>query len=101
MTTFPSTRTYKKRLKGVVVSDRMNKTVVVAVTRLKEHPKYKKRFKTTKKYKAHDAHNAYHTGEVVIIEEHRPMSKEKRWVVVQKVESSHIASPVSTPMIPL
>ena len=68
-------------LKGVVISDKMNKTVVVAVTRLKEHPKYKKRYKVTKKYKAHDEKNERKVGEKVIIQECRPISKEKRWII--------------------
>ena len=68
-------------LKGVVISDKMNKTVVVAVTRLKEHPKYKKRYKVTKKYKAHDEKNERKVGEKVIIQECRPISKEKRLMI--------------------
>ena len=72
-------------LKGVVISDKMNKTIVVAVTRLKKHPKYKKYYKVTKKYKAHDEKNEYKTGERVIIAECRPISKGKRWRIVGKV----------------
>ena len=71
-------------LKGVVVSDKMRKTVVVAVTRLKKHPKYKKRYKATKKYKAHDEKNEYKVGDKVIIQESRSISKEKRWRVIKK-----------------
>jgi small subunit ribosomal protein S17 len=71
-------------LKGVVVSDKMTKTVVVAVTRLKKHPKYKKYYKVTKKYKAHDEKNEYHVGDKVVIQETRPLSKEKRWIAVSK-----------------
>lgn len=71
-------------LKGVVISDKMNKTIVVAVTRLKKHPKYKKYYKVTKKYKAHDEKNEYKTGERVIIAECRPISKGKRWRVIKK-----------------
>ncbi len=74
----------KKILKGVVVSDKMPKTAVVAVTRLKEHPKYKKKYKVTNRYKAHDEKGEYHVGDKVMIEECRPMSKEKRWRVVEK-----------------
>lgn len=70
---------------GEVVSDAMQKTVVVAVTRIKEHPTYRKRFKVTTRYKAHDEKNEYKEGEKVIIEETRPMSKEKRWKVVGRV----------------
>ncbi len=71
-------------LKGVVTSDKMTKTVVVKVLGLKKHPKYKKYFKVSQKYKAHDEENQYHTGDHVLIRETRPMSKEKRWIVVGK-----------------
>lgn len=72
-------------LKGVVVSDKMSKTVVVAVNRLKKHPKYKKHFRVTKRYKAHDEKGEYHTGDKVLIQETRPMSKEKRFKVYSRV----------------
>lgn len=74
-----------KTLKGVVVSDKMQKTIVVAVTRLKMHPKYKKQYKVTKKFKVHDEKGEFHTGDRVIISETRPMSKEKRWSVASKI----------------
>ena len=74
-----------RKLKGVVVSDKMKKTVVVAVDRLRKHPKYKKYFKITRKFKAHDENNIYHTGNKVIIQETKPISKDKRWVVISKV----------------
>jgi len=74
-----------RTLTGIVVSDKMNKTVVVAVTRLKKHPKYKKYYKVTKKYKAHDEKNEYKVGDRVIIAECRPISKEKRWRVKGKI----------------
>ncbi len=73
-------------LKGVVVSDKMTKTVVVKISSLKKHPKYKKYFKISKKYKAHDEESRYHTGDQVLIQETRPMSKEKRWTVINKVD---------------
>ena len=73
-------------LKGVVTSDKMAKTVVVKVSSMKKHPKYKKYFKVSQKYKAHDEENQYHTGDHVLIKETRPMSKEKRWIVVSKIE---------------
>lgn len=76
-------------IKGVVVSDKMTKTVVVKVSSLKKHPKYRKYFKVSKKYKAHDEENQYHTGDKVLIRETRPMSKEKRWTVTGKVQSSN------------
>lgn len=72
-------------LKGVVISDKMNKTIVVAVTRLKKHPKYKKYYKVTKKYKVHDEKNEYKVGDRVIIAECRPISREKRWRVIGKL----------------
>ena len=64
----------------------MDKTVVVKVERIKEHPKYRKRFKVHKKYKAHDEKNEYKVGDKVIIEECRPLSREKRWRVVKTLE---------------
>jgi len=72
-----------RAMKGVIVSDKMNKTVVVAVSSLKEHPKYRKRYKVTKRYKAHDENNEYKVGDKVIISECRPISKDKKWVVVE------------------
>lgn len=75
-----------KRLKGAVVSNKMNKTVVVKVDRYVEHPKYEKRFTISKKFKAHDENNEYKEGDVVIIEECRPISKDKTFKVVEKVK---------------
>lgn len=76
----------KRKLEGVVVSDKMMKTRVVAVTRLKRHPKYLKFYKVTMRFKAHDEANEYHTGDQVVIQESRPMSKGKRWTIVEKKE---------------
>ncbi len=73
----------KRILKGVVVSDKMEKTVVVKVDRIREHPKYKKRYKVSKKYKAHDEKNECKVGDIVEIQECRPISKEKRWRVIK------------------
>ncbi|MEX1064291.1 MAG: 30S ribosomal protein S17 [Candidatus Paceibacterota bacterium] len=73
-----------RTLKGIVVSDKMQKTVVVSVTRLRKHPKYKKYYKITSRYKAHDENGDYHTGDKVVIKEIRPMSKDKRWIVISK-----------------
>ena len=75
----------KKQLIGKVISDKMQKTAVVLVGRIKEHPKYKRRFKVKKKYKAHDEKGEYKIGDRVIIEECRPISKEKRWRAVKKI----------------
>jgi len=74
----------KRQLTGIVVSNKMQKTVVVEVERLKEHSKYKRRFRVSKKYKAHDEKREYHIGDKVIIEECRPLSKEKKWRVIGK-----------------
>ena len=75
----------RRKLEGVVVSDKMDKTAVVLVKRLKEHPKYKKRYWVSKRFKAHDEKNEYKIGDRVVIEETRPLSKEKRWKVIKKV----------------
>ena len=71
-----------KVLKGVVVSDKMNKTIVVLVTRFVEHKKYGKRIKKTKKYKVHDENNSKKVGDIVEIEETKPMSKDKHFKVI-------------------
>lgn len=75
----------KRRLIGLVISDKMQKTVVVEVKRLKFHPKYKKYYWVSKRFKAHSSNNEYHVGDKVIIEATRPLSKEKRWRVVARV----------------
>lgn len=74
----------KRRLQGIVSSNAMSKTVVVTVTRAKMHPKYGQQYKVSKRYKAHDERNEYKVGEVVIIEQCRPLSKDKVWRVVKK-----------------
>ena len=71
----------RKRLTGHVVSDKMDKTVVVLVERLMRHPRYGKVLRRTKKYKAHDEQNACRVGDLVRIVESRPLSREKRWRV--------------------
>lgn len=72
----------RKKLSGVVVSDKMDKTIVVDVSRFVAHKKYGKYYKINKRYKAHDENNTYKVGDKVIIEECRPMSKDKHFVVV-------------------
>lgn len=74
-----------RKLKGTITSDKMMKTAVVRVDRLKKHAKYQKYYKTSRKFKAHNEGNAK-TGDVVIIEETRPLSKDKRWRVVEVVK---------------
>ena len=75
----------RKTRVGRVVSDRMDKTAVVAVETRKRHPLYKKAVRRTAKYKAHDENNECRTGDVVRIMETRPLSKEKRWRVTEIV----------------
>lgn len=72
----------KKVLRGVIVSDKMDKTVVVEVQRFVKHPRYKKYIKINKKYKAHDEENKHKEGEKVEIEETRPLSKGKHFKVI-------------------
>jgi small subunit ribosomal protein S17 len=72
----------KKVLKGVVVSNKMDKTVVVKVTRFVEHAKYGKRIKRSKNYKAHDENNEKNIGDIVEIQETRPISKDKTFKVI-------------------
>lgn len=79
----------KRKLQGTVVSDKMNKTRVVAITRLKKHPRYKKYYKVTRRFKAHDENSEYKTGDKVLIEETRPISKDKRWVIIRLVEAKN------------
>jgi small subunit ribosomal protein S17 len=73
----------KRTLHGVVVSDKQDKTVVVRVERRYTHPVMKKTVRRTKKYYAHDETNEYTVGDIVWIEERRPISKLKRWQVIQ------------------
>jgi small subunit ribosomal protein S17 len=73
----------KRTLQGVVVSDKQDKTVVVRVERRFTHPVMKKTVRRSKKYHAHDETNQYSVGDIVWIEEHRPISRTKRWAVVQ------------------
>lgn len=81
-----------KRLRGTVSSDKMDKTVVVTVERVKEHPLYRKKYAVSTKFKAHDSENAYRVGDVVEIIESRPLSRDKRWIVDHKVTAKELAS---------
>lgn len=87
-------QTEKRILEGKVVSDKMDKTVVVAVTTTRRHPLYQKFYHTTKRYKAHDEKNEYAVGDGVRIAEIRPLSKEKRWSVVEKISSARESTTV-------
>lgn len=71
----------KRQLKGKIVSNAMQKTVVVEVESVKEHSLYEKKYKSHKKYKAHTEKENYQIGDIVVIEECRPISKDKRWQV--------------------
>jgi len=72
----------KRKFSGIVVSDAMDKTIVVRIGRVKSHPKYRKQYSVTKKFKVHDSQNKYHKGDKVEFVECRPISKEKRWKVI-------------------
>jgi small subunit ribosomal protein S17 len=76
----------KRILQGVVVSDACDKTVIVRVERRVMHPVYKKFIMRSKKYAAHDENNTYKAGQTVRIEESRPISKRKRWIVLDSAE---------------
>ena len=82
--TTSTSKKQKRQLIGTIVSDAMNKTRIVSVDRLKKHPRYGKYYTVTTRYAAHDADNSYRKGDVVIIEETRPMSARKRWIIVSR-----------------
>ncbi|MDD4661750.1 MAG: 30S ribosomal protein S17 [Candidatus Pacebacteria bacterium] len=75
----------KRELTGKIVSDKMQKTVVVKVETIKEHPKYLKRYKSHKKYKAHNEKLELKVGDTVVIRECAPISKDKKWEVISKI----------------
>lgn len=81
-------RGFRKVKTGKVVSNKMDKTVVVSVESIYRHPKYKKVVRTSKKYKAHDEKNECRTGDTVKLMECRPLSKDKRWRVIQVLEKA-------------
>lgn len=79
-------RGMRRTMVGTVVSDKMDKTVVIAVQRRKRHPLYGKTIAMTRKFKAHDEENSCHVGDTVRVVETRPLSREKRWRVVEVIE---------------
>jgi len=88
---------------GRVVSDKMQKTIVVTVETTKQHPIYKKNYRWTKRYKAHDEENTARIGDLVRIEETRPLSKEKRWTlveIVQHIDSAPTVNEIATADVP-
>ncbi len=84
-----ATRGQRREKEGTVLSDKMEKTVVVNVNRTFAHPKYNKVITRGKKYYAHDESNTLQTGDKVLIKECRPYSKSKRWNVVKKLEGTN------------
>ncbi len=84
-----------RKLSGVVVSDKMKKTVVVRVDHTRKHPKYLKYYKVSTRLKAHDEKGEYKIGDQVVIQETRPISRYKRWVVVEKMST---AAPKEAPI---
>ncbi len=89
----------RKQRKGVVVSDKMDKSVVVAVMRVRRHPLYKKTVRSTKKYLAHSPENDVRIGDRVLIEETRPLSKRKRWRVLEVLERGEQATQAETEVL--
>lgn len=81
-----------RKLTGIVLSDKMDKTVVVRVDRVKTHPVYKKQFHVSTTFKAHDETNQYKAGDHVIIQETRPLSRDKRWRVIGKLGATKEAT---------
>ena len=81
-------RNERKVREGIVVSDKMDKTIVVAIETMTLHPIYKKRVKKTMKFKAHDENNVAQTGDKVRIMETRPLSRAKRWRLVDIIEKA-------------
>lgn len=86
-----SATTLKRTLTGTVVSDKMDKTVTVLIERKTKHPVLGKIVSVSKKYHAHDENNEYHQGDVVVIEECRPLAKTKSWRVTKLVEKAQAA----------
>ncbi len=81
-----SKQTIKRSFEGEVVSDKPSKTVVVRVDSTKVHPQYKKRYVVSKRYKVHDEKNEFKVGDIIIFEECRPKSKDKRWRAIKKIK---------------
>ena len=81
----------RKTMVGIVVSNKMDKTAVVAVERRRPHPLYRKIVRSTTRYKAHDPNNSANLGDVVRIEESRPLSKEKRWRIAETLTRGNVA----------
>lgn len=78
----------RKVIMGTVSSSKMDKTITVSVETVKQHPLYKKTIKTSKKYKAHDENNEAGAGDIVKIMETRPISKDKRWKLIEIIQKA-------------
>lgn len=85
----------RKQKLGIVVSDKMTKTIVVEVTRTKQHPLYKKFIRVRKRYMAHDESQAAQVGDLVRIEESRPLSKHKMWQMIEVVRQAPGHGPIT------
>ena len=92
--TAENARTHRKERTGEVISDKMDKTIVVRVERRFQHPRFKKVVTSFKKFYAHDEKNEAKVGDVVLITETRPLSKTKSWRLVQVIEKNQTATPV-------
>lgn len=90
----PGHKRHRQTKVGRVTSNKMEKTIVVAVESLKQHPIYKRTYRFTNKFKAHDEHNDARIGDVVRIEETRPLSKDKRWRLVEILQRAAQVTPV-------
>ncbi len=90
----PATGSHRQQKVGRVVSNKMNKTIVVAVERLKKHRIYKRTYRVTKKFHVHDENNEAQMGDTVLIEESRPISKTKHWRLVRIVKRGSGVVPV-------
>jgi small subunit ribosomal protein S17 len=91
------TRGRRGLLVGKITSDKMDKTVVVAVEVLRTHRLYGRTIRRTHKFKAHDPNNQYHVGDLVEIRESRPLSREKRWAVTKLLKSGQEEIPIADP----
>ena len=81
-----SNKVNHRRKEGIIVSKKTDKTIIVLVESFKRHPRYKKQYKVSKRYKVHDPKNEYNVEDKLIIEEIRPLSKDKKWRAVGKVK---------------
>ena len=95
MNTTTTTQPTGMRLEGVVVSDKMTRTAVVAVTRFEKHPKYGKYIKYTKRYKAENPDNTYKVGDRVRMQSCRPLSRDKHFMIVEKLGSTQVVTGVA------